>query len=71
MIIEVLKFVVLKDIVFDEKNYWIIVKVIFDQFVVVIGKGGKNVCFILCLFGWCLEVEEFKVVFSDFCEVVF
>jgi transcription termination/antitermination protein NusA len=54
-----------KDIILDEKNHRIIVKVIPDQLAVAIGKGGKNVRLTSRLLGWRLEVEELKVVSSD------
>jgi N utilization substance protein A len=65
MTIEALKPAVPKDIILDEKNHRIIVKVIPDQLAVAIGKGGKNVRLTSRLLGWRLEVEELKVVSSD------
>jgi len=54
-----------KDIVLDEKNHRVIVKVAADQLAIAIGKGGKNVRLTSRLLGWRLEVEELKIVSSD------
>ena len=54
-----------KDIILDEKNHRVIVKVAADQLAIAIGKGGKNVRLTSRLLGWRLEVEELKVVSSD------
>lgn len=65
MVIEALKPAVPRDIVFDEKNHRILVKVATDDLAVAIGKGGKNVRLTSRLLGWRLEVEEFKTASSD------
>jgi N utilization substance protein A len=65
MVIEALKPAAPRDIVFDEKNHRIIVKVATDDLAVAIGKGGKNVRLTSRLLGWRLEVEEFKTTSDD------
>src|ERR1700719_4316738 len=60
MVIEALNPAAPRDIVFDEKNHRIIVKVATDDLAVAIGKGGKNVRLTSRLLGWRLEVEEFR-----------
>jgi transcription termination/antitermination protein NusA len=65
MTTEALKPAVPKEIVLDEKNHRILVKVVPDQLAVAIGKGGKNVRLTSRLLGWRLEVEELKVVVAD------
>jgi transcription termination/antitermination protein NusA len=65
MVIEALKPAVPRDIVFDEKNHRILVKVATDDLAVAIGKGGKNVRLTSRLLGWRLEVEEFKTTSDD------
>jgi N utilization substance protein A len=65
MTTEALKPAVPKEMVIDEKNHRILIKVLPDQLAVAIGKGGKNVRLTSRLLGWRLEVEEMKVVSAD------
>lgn len=65
MVIEALKPAVPRELVFDEKNRRILVKVVADDLAVAIGKGGKNVRLTSRLLGWRLEVEEFRTQAAD------
>jgi N utilization substance protein A len=65
MVIEALKPAVPRELVFDEKNRRILVKVVADDLAVAIGKGGKNVRLTSRLLGWRLEVEEFRTQVAD------
>ncbi|HTB79554.1 MAG TPA: transcription termination factor NusA [Opitutaceae bacterium] len=65
MVIEALKPAAPRDIVFDEKNHRILVKVATDDLAIAIGKGGKNVRLTSRLLGWRLEIEEFKTASID------
>ena len=65
MVIEALKPAVPRELVFDEKNRRILVKVVADDLAVAIGKGGKTVRLTSRLLGWRLEVEEFRTQVAD------
>ncbi len=65
MIIEALKPAVPREIVLDEKNHRILLKVATDDLAVAIGRKGQNARLTSRLIGWRLDIEEFKAVGAD------
>ncbi|WP_438482539.1 transcription termination factor NusA [Oleiharenicola lentus] len=65
MLIEALKPAVPREIVLDERNKRVLVRVINDDLAVAIGRKGQNARLTSRLVGWRLDIEEFKVVASD------
>jgi N utilization substance protein A len=65
MLIEALKPAVPREIVLDEKNKRILVRVVNDDLAVAIGRKGQNARLTSRLVGWRLDIEEFKVVTAD------
>ncbi len=65
MVVEALKPAVPRDIVIDEKNRRIIVKVLNDDLAVAIGRKGQNARLTSRLIGWRLDIEEFRAAGED------
>lgn len=65
MLIEALKPAVPREILLDEKNKRVLVRVVNDDLAVAIGRKGQNARLTSRLVGWRLDIEEFKVVASD------
>jgi len=65
MIIEALKPAVPREIVLDEKNHRILLKVATDDLAVAIGRKGQNARLTSRLIGWRLDIEEFRAVGAD------
>jgi N utilization substance protein A len=65
MLIEALKPAVPREIVLDDRNKRILVRVISDDLAVAIGRKGQNARLTSRLVGWRLDIEEFKVVATD------
>jgi len=65
MLIEALKPAVPREIVLDEKNKRMLVRVVNDDLAVAIGRKGQNARLTSRLVGWRLDIEEFKVVTAD------
>jgi len=65
MLIEALKPAVPREIILDEKNKRLLVRVVNDDLAVAIGRKGQNARLTSRLVGWRLDIEEFKVVAAD------
>jgi N utilization substance protein A len=65
MLIEALKPAVPREIILDDKNKRILVRVVNDDLAVAIGRKGQNARLTSRLVGWRLDIEEFKVVVAD------
>lgn len=65
MLIEALKPAVPREIVLDEKNKRILVRVVNDDLAVAIGRKGQNARLTSRLVGWRLDIEEFKTAAAD------
>lgn len=65
MVIEALKPAVPREIVLDEKNHRILLKVATDDLAIVIGRKGQNARLTSRLIGWRLDIEEFKAEGDD------
>jgi N utilization substance protein A len=65
MVIEALKPALPRDIVIDEKNHRIIVKVLSDDLAIAIGRKGQNARLTSRLIGWRLDIEEFRAAGED------
>ena len=65
MVIEALKPAVPRDIILDEKNRRILLKVATDDLAIAIGRKGQNARLTSRLIGWRLDIEEFKAVGDD------
>jgi N utilization substance protein A len=65
MLIEALKPAVPREIILDEKNKRMLVRVVNDDLAVAIGRKGQNARLTSRLVGWRLDIEEFKVVAAD------
>src|SRR3954467_4979897 len=65
MLIEALKPAVPREIILDEKNKRLLVRVVNDDLAVAIGRKGQNARLTSRLVGWRLDIEEFKVVVAD------
>jgi N utilization substance protein A len=65
MLIEALKPAAPREIILDEKNKRILVRVVNDDLAVAIGRKGQNARLTSRLVGWRLDIEEFKVVTVD------
>ncbi len=64
-IIEALKPAIPRDMVFDEKNHRISLKVDSDNLAIAIGRKGQNARLTSRLVGWKLDIEEYKAASSD------
>ena len=65
MIIEALKPAVPREIILDEKNHRILLKVATDDLAIAIGRKGQNARLTSRLIGWRLDIEEFRAVGAD------
>jgi len=65
MLIEALKPAVPREIILDEKNKRLLVRVVNDDLAVAIGRKGQNARLTSRLVGWRLDIEEYKVVTAD------
>jgi len=65
MLIEALKPAVPREIVLDEKNKRMQVKVANEDLAVAIGRKGQNARLTSRLVGWRLDIEEWKAVAAD------
>lgn len=65
MIVEALKPAVPRDLVFDEKNRRISLKVDTDSLAIAIGRKGQNARLTSRLVGWRLDIEEYKAASVD------
>src|SRR5688572_18291701 len=65
MLIEALKPAVPREIILDEKNKRLLVRVVNDDLAVAIGRKGQNARLTSRLVGWRLDIEEFKIVAAD------
>ncbi|HEY3754680.1 MAG TPA: transcription termination factor NusA [Opitutaceae bacterium] len=65
MVIEALKPAVPRDILLDDKNRRIVLKVATDDLAVAIGRKGQNARLTSRLIGWRLDIEEFKAAGDD------
>jgi N utilization substance protein A len=65
MVIEALKPAVPREILLDEKNHRILLKVDTENLAIAIGRKGQNARLTSRLIGWRMDIEEFKAVSSD------
>ncbi|HVW21554.1 MAG TPA: transcription termination factor NusA [Opitutaceae bacterium] len=65
MVIEALKPAVPREIVIDEKNHRIVLKVATDDLAIAIGRKGQNARLTSRLIGWRIDIEEFKAAGDD------
>ncbi len=65
MIIEAFKPAVPRDIILDDKNHRILLKVATDDLAIAIGRKGQNARLTSRLIGWRLDIEEFKAAGDD------
>jgi hypothetical protein len=62
MIIEALKPAVPREIIINEKDHRILLRVATDDLAVAIGRKGQNARLTSRLIGWRLDIEEFKAM---------
>jgi len=65
MVIEALKPAVPREILLDERNHRIVLRVATDDLAIVIGRKGQNARLTSRLIGWRLDIEEFKAEGDD------
>jgi N utilization substance protein A len=65
MIIEAFKPAVPREILIDDKNHRIVLKVATDDLAIAIGRKGQNARLTSRLIGWRLDIEEFHAVGDD------
>jgi len=65
MVIEAMKPAVPRDILIDEKNHRIMLKVATEDLAIAIGRKGQNARLTSRLIGWRLDIEEFRAVGDD------
>jgi N utilization substance protein A len=65
MLIEALKPAVPREIILDDKNKRVLVRVVNDDLAVAIGRKGQNARLTSRLIGWRLDIEEFRVTVAD------
>jgi N utilization substance protein A len=65
MVIEALKPAMPREIVLDEKNHRILLKVATEDLAIAIGRKGQNARLTSRLVGWRLDIEEYLAVSSD------
>ena len=70
MVIEALKPAVPREILIDEKNRRILLKVATDDLAIAIGRKGQNARLTSRLIGWRLDIEEFKAVLRNSFDVL-
>jgi len=65
MVIEALRPAIPKDIVLDERNHRILLKVDPENLAIAIGRKGQNARLTSRLIGWRLDIEEYKAASTD------
>ena len=65
MIIEAFKPAVPREILIDDKNHRIVLKVATDDLAIAIGRKGQNARLTSRLIGWRLDIEEFHAAGDD------
>ncbi len=65
MIIEAFKPAAPREIIIDDKNHRIVLKVATDDLAIAIGRKGQNARLTSRLIGWRLDIEEFQAVGDD------
>jgi len=65
MVVEALRPAIPKDIVIDERNHRILLKVDPENLAIAIGRKGQNARLTSRLIGWRLDIEEYKAASSD------
>ena len=65
MVMEALKPAVPREIILDDKNHRIILKVATDDLAIAIGRKGQNARLTSRLIGWRIDIEEFKAAGDD------
>jgi len=65
MVVEALKPAIPREILIDEKNHRILLKVDSENLAIAIGRKGQNARLTSRLIGWRLDIEEYKAVTSD------
>ena len=65
MLIEALKPAVPREILLDEKNKRMVVRVVNEDLAIAIGRKGQNARLTSRLVGWRLDIEEFRIVAVD------
>jgi N utilization substance protein A len=65
MVIEALKPAVPREILLDEKNHRLLLRVDTENLAIAIGRKGQNARLTSRLIGWRLDIEEFKAVSTD------
>jgi N utilization substance protein A len=65
MVVEALKPAIPREILVDDKNHRILLKVDSENLAIAIGRKGQNARLTSRLIGWRLDIEEFKAVSSD------
>jgi N utilization substance protein A len=65
MVVEALKPAVPREIVIDDRNHRILLKVDTENLAIAIGRKGQNARLTSRLIGWRLDIEEFKAASSD------
>ncbi len=65
MVVEALKPAIPRDIVIDERNHRILLKVDAENLAIAIGRKGQNARLTSRLIGWRLDIEEFKAASND------
>jgi len=65
MVLEALKPAVPREILLDEKNHRILLRVDTENLAIAIGRKGQNARLTSRLIGWRIDIEEFKAVSSD------
>lgn len=65
MVTEALKPAIPREIILDEKNHRLLLKVDTENLAIAIGRKGQNARLTSRLIGWRLDIEEFKAVSTD------
>ena len=65
MIIEAFKPATPREIIIDDKNHRIVLKVATDDLAIAIGRKGQNARLTSRLIGWRLDIEEFQAAGDD------
>jgi N utilization substance protein A len=65
MVMEALKPAVPREIILDDRNHRIILKVATDDLAIAIGRKGQNARLTSRLIGWRIDIEEFKAAGDD------
>lgn len=65
MVIEAMKPAVPREIIIDDRNHRILLKVATDDLAIAIGRKGQNARLTSRLIGWRLDIEEFRAVGDD------